>query len=176
MASSYHHRRLAVPALTSGFADGPHASTYHSADTWQMATAFAVLFTLYPRSGDRQLTLLPFNHRIEAAKDIMEMALMGDSITINNELLNSTVWEDMAFLQLLALGLFFLAYAASSHHNTVLSLGATWITAHPSLPVSLLTRGRYVFFILLSVILLLNLLIAMLTHTFVRHRGTFNSA
>ena len=104
---------------------------------WQLATAFATLFTLYPRSGERTFSLFPFNTQLEAAKALFEFALMGENLDMDDSLLSGAgsvaMWSEMATLQLVAVVLFCVAYT---------------------------------FFALLFVILLLNLLIAMLTHTF----------
>ena len=102
----------------------------------QILTALATLFTLYPRSGLREISLFPFNNVLSAGKEVLALALMGDSATVDKALLEQggaqALWE-MVPLQLVGVVLFVCSY---------------------------------IFFVLLSVITLLNLLIAMLTHTF----------
>ena len=98
--------------------------------------SLATLFTLYPRSGLREISLFPFNNVLSAGKEVLALALMGDSATVDKALLEpggaQALWE-MVPLQLVGVVLFVCSY---------------------------------IFFVLLSVITLLNLLIAMLTHTF----------
>lgn len=101
--------------------------------SWVIATGFSVLFTLYPRSGEHTLALLPFNHMGPAFVALVELALVGEPVQIETDFVLSDVWQAMPPLQLISIA---------------------------CIAVS------YILFILLSIVLLLNLLIALLTHTF----------
>ena len=101
-----------------------------------------MLFTLYPRSGERVLPIFPFNdmnvrpsrahlnglrtpkrararaslshangHTQVAAKELIELGLLGDSFYIDKEALAvDGIWSEMAPLQVLALALFGITY------------------------------------------------------------------